>query len=181
MAGEGVWSVDAATGAITFTPAPDYAGPVTPIAYTIADSEGLRSAPASVGVTITSNTSLSIIEENQKAGVAQSIWDAPISNQIEGFATDISYDTGDLVSFKINLNTTQSAPYHIEIYRLGYYGGDGATLVDHTRQPHGLGATRPDHRRPRAGRCRQLERLRDLAKPRGCRFRRLPRSTGARG
>ena len=53
VAGEGVWSVDAATGAITFTPEPDYAGAVTPIAYTIADSAGLRSAPAAVSVTIT--------------------------------------------------------------------------------------------------------------------------------
>ena len=46
VAGQGVWSVNPATGAITFTPGPDYAGPVTPIAYTIADSEGLRSAQA---------------------------------------------------------------------------------------------------------------------------------------
>ncbi len=53
VAGEGVWSVDAVTGAITFTPEPDYAGAVTPIAYTIADSGGLRSAPAAVSVTIT--------------------------------------------------------------------------------------------------------------------------------
>ena len=53
VAGQGVWSVDPATGAITFTPAADYDGPVTPIAYTIADSEGLRSTPAEVSVTIT--------------------------------------------------------------------------------------------------------------------------------
>ncbi|SFP88749.1 DUF4082 domain-containing protein, partial [Tranquillimonas alkanivorans] len=53
VAGEGAWSVDGVTGAITFTPEPDYAGAVTPIAYTIADSGGLRSAPATVSVTIT--------------------------------------------------------------------------------------------------------------------------------
>ena len=53
VAGQGVWTVNATTGAITFTPAPNYAGTVTPISYTIADSEGLRSAPASVSVTVT--------------------------------------------------------------------------------------------------------------------------------
>ena len=35
VAGEGVWSVDAGNpGAIIFTPEADYAGAVTPIAYT---------------------------------------------------------------------------------------------------------------------------------------------------
>lgn len=245
VAGQGVWTVNATTGAITFTPAPDYAGAVTPISYTIADSEGLRSAPASVSVTITpvndapvadpetatitagsvlrlpvstllagdtdvdgdllqvigvsnavngtvtldtkgdadpgndevfftpqagfsgqasfnyqvsdghggnatgavsvsvvSSTTPSILQENQKAGVAKSVWDASASNQIEGFATDISYDTGDLVSFKVNLNTTQARPYHIEIYRLGYYGGAGATLV--TTLSNLSGGAQPD-------------------------------------
>jgi len=77
---------------------------------------------------VASNT---IVLENQKPGTPKSVWDAPASNQIEGFATQISVDNGSTVSFKINLNVSQSAtaPYHIEIYRLGYYGGDGATLV----------------------------------------------------
>ncbi|SFJ89220.1 N,N-dimethylformamidase beta subunit family domain-containing protein [Caulobacter sp. UNC279MFTsu5.1] len=72
-----------------------------------------------------------IVLENQKQGTPRSVWDAPSSNQIEGFATQFSVDNGSTVSFKINLNVGQgaTAPYRIEIYRLGYYGGDGATLV----------------------------------------------------
>jgi Ca2+-binding RTX toxin-like protein len=72
-----------------------------------------------------------ILLENQKQGTARSVWDAPATNRIEGFATDISVDHGDTVSFKINVNAAvgQQVPYRIEIYRLGYYGGDGATLV----------------------------------------------------
>ena len=72
-----------------------------------------------------------ILLENQKPGTARSIWDAPATNQIEGFATQISVDNGSTISFKINLNVPVggTAPYNIEIYRLGYYGGDGATLV----------------------------------------------------
>ncbi len=72
-----------------------------------------------------------IVLENQKPGTPRNVWDAPASNQIEGFATQFSVDNGDTVSFKINLNVGlgATAPYRIEIYRLGYYGGDGATLV----------------------------------------------------
>ena len=72
-----------------------------------------------------------IVQENLKLGTSKSIWDAPSSNNIEGFATDISINHGNTVSFKVNLNVpdADTAPYHIEIYRLGYYGGDGATLV----------------------------------------------------
>ena len=44
VAGQGVWTVNATTGAITFAPTANYAGPVTPISYTIADSAGARSA-----------------------------------------------------------------------------------------------------------------------------------------
>ncbi|WP_299363849.1 N,N-dimethylformamidase beta subunit family domain-containing protein [uncultured Paracoccus sp.] len=245
VAGEGLWSVDGTSGAITFIPAANYTGPVSPISYTIADSGGLRSAPATVSVTITpvndppvadsetatvatgsvltlpvatllagdtdvdgdilrvtgvsnpvngtvvldtkddsdaandeilftptpgfagqasfnyqvsdgnggsataavmvsvtAGTTLSILQENQKPGVAKSIWDADATNQIEGFATDISVDTGEVVTFKVNVNATHTAPYHIEIYRLGYYGGSGATLV--TTLDNLTGSRQPD-------------------------------------
>ena len=38
---------------------------------------------------------------------------------------------GSKVSFKVNVDAGpgQNVLYHVEIYRLGYYGGDGATLV----------------------------------------------------
>ena len=38
--GEGAWTVDSATGEITFTPEDDYNGPVTPITYSVADDDG---------------------------------------------------------------------------------------------------------------------------------------------
>ena len=40
----------------------------------------------------------------------------------------MSTPVGGTVQFKIN-NQTGNGTYHINIYRLGYYGGDGATLV----------------------------------------------------
>ncbi|MBN2614874.1 MAG: LruC domain-containing protein [Bacteroidales bacterium] len=48
---EGVWSVNTATGAITFTPAVSFTGSPTPIQYTVKDDIGLKSNPATVKVT----------------------------------------------------------------------------------------------------------------------------------
>jgi len=55
------------------------------------------------------------------------------ADTIQGFATDISIDKSSVdpllrtVHFKINV--TDGAPYHLEIYRLGYYQGNGARKV----------------------------------------------------
>jgi hypothetical protein len=76
-----------------------------------------------------------IVEENAKPGTDPSIWDfAPPgntpgagSNDIQGFATDISYNVGQTVHFKISTIATR---YRLDIYRLGYYQGLGARRVD---------------------------------------------------
>lgn len=67
--------------------------------------------------------------ENCLQGSPQSEWGVSGSGDptIQGFATDISVNVGQSVFFKIN--TTASA-YTISIYRLGYYDGDGARLID---------------------------------------------------
>ena len=69
-----------------------------------------------------------IVLENQKQGNPESEWGLPngASDNIEGFTTDISTNIGNTVDFKIN---TDSDNYRIDIYRLGYYNGDGARLV----------------------------------------------------
>ncbi len=48
------------------------------------------------------------------------------SPNIQGFATDISVNAGQPVFFKISTNALM---YNIDIYRLGYYQGNGARLV----------------------------------------------------
>ena len=45
---------------------------------------------------------------------------------IQGYATSMSVNVGQTESFKIN---TPSTAYHIDILRLGYYGGDGARKI----------------------------------------------------
>lgn len=69
-----------------------------------------------------------IVQENMLEGNPESEWgiDGAGSDNIEGFATNISVNHGDTVSFKIN---TDSTHYRVDIYRIGYYGGDGARKV----------------------------------------------------
>jgi large repetitive protein len=52
VAGQGTWSVNTTTGDITFTPLLSFGGTPTPIDYTVADNLGLRSAAATVSVTV---------------------------------------------------------------------------------------------------------------------------------
>ena len=63
--------------------------------------------------------------ENTKPGNPASEWDVSGagSTNIQGFATDISVDQGETVSFKVD---TPATAYRIDIYRMGYYGGSGA-------------------------------------------------------
>ena len=48
------------------------------------------------------------------------------SSNIQGFTTDISVNVGQTVFFKIN---TSAVAYSINIYRIGYYQGNGARFV----------------------------------------------------
>src|SRR5689334_21540941 len=64
--------------------------------------------------------------ENAKQGSPPSEWQvAGVGyTRLQGFATDMSVNQGVPVSFKVDDKTLSS--YHIDIYRLGYYGGLGA-------------------------------------------------------
>ncbi|HEX2415382.1 MAG TPA: N,N-dimethylformamidase beta subunit family domain-containing protein, partial [Thermoleophilaceae bacterium] len=66
--------------------------------------------------------------ENSKPGNPASVWDVSGSGDpnIQGFATDISVDQGQTVRFKINSVTSL---YRLDIYRMGWYGGQGARRV----------------------------------------------------
>ena len=69
-----------------------------------------------------------IVPENKLLGSPDTQWDlsGPGSSNIAGFATDISVNLGEIVNFKINTNSNS---YRIDIYRLGYYQGNGARLI----------------------------------------------------
>lgn len=69
-----------------------------------------------------------IVAENCLAGNPDSEWNISGAGDpsIQGFATDISVNRGSTVSFKVN---TSAANYRFDIYRMGYYGGQGARKV----------------------------------------------------
>lgn len=66
--------------------------------------------------------------ENQLVGNPPSEWDVTGAGDttIQGFATDASVNVGTTVQFKIK---TAATAWHIDIYRIGYYGGNGARKI----------------------------------------------------
>ena len=66
--------------------------------------------------------------ENSKPGSPPSEWEITDAGDqsIQGFATDISVNAGQKVDFKIDTN---ASAYTVTIYRLGYYGGNGARKI----------------------------------------------------
>jgi hypothetical protein len=69
-----------------------------------------------------------IVCENALPGTSPEVWQVERvgSESIQGYATAMSLNAGQTESFKIKTN---SSSYHIDILRLGYYGGDGARMV----------------------------------------------------
>lgn len=114
-------------------------GPVTAPTPPLTVIESPATAPLAPAV---SNPN-PIVLENEKPGTLQSVWQVDPgedSPNLEGFTTSMSTNVGDAVNFKID-NTTGNSSYTISIYRLGYYGGDGATLV--TTLQHTNAVTQP--------------------------------------
>ena len=83
-----------------------------------------------------------IVAENCLPGNPPSEWDVSGAGDanIQGYATDISINQGGTVHFKIDTN---SPNYHIDIYRIGYYGGDGARKITTISPSASLPQTQP--------------------------------------
>lgn len=99
-------------------------GPVVPMPPGV-DTEVIQSDPV---VTVQTGAPNKITIENAKQGNPRSEWavDGDGDGNIQGFATQISTNIGGTVDFKI---ATDSTHYRLDIYRMGYYGGDGARKV----------------------------------------------------
>jgi Domain of unknown function (DUF4082)/Bacterial Ig-like domain/Bacterial Ig domain len=66
--------------------------------------------------------------ENSLAGSPSSQWDVDSGGgqTIAGFSTQFSVNIGQTINFKI---LTTASSYTMDIYRMGYYGGDGARHI----------------------------------------------------
>ncbi|MCB9113237.1 MAG: DUF4082 domain-containing protein, partial [Anaerolineales bacterium] len=83
-----------------------------------------------------------IVAENCLPGNPPSEWDVSGAGDanIQGYATDISVNQGGTIHFKID---TDSNNYHIDIYRIGYYNGDGARYITTISPSTALPQTQP--------------------------------------
>ena len=101
---------------------------LTPVMLVLAVVAQLAPATPLPEVTPVACTGNAIACENQLAGNPQSEWDVDGGGDpsIVGFTTDISVNAGSTVQFKINTNASS---YSIDIYRMGYYQGNGARKV----------------------------------------------------
>jgi hypothetical protein len=77
--------------------------------------------------------------ENQLPGADPATWEVDGAGDptIQGYATQMSVNVGSTVNFKIKSSTSN---YRIDIYRTGYYGGDGARLVQSNVSHTGTGS-----------------------------------------
>jgi hypothetical protein len=69
-----------------------------------------------------------IVAENCLPGTPESEWMVTGAGDasIQGFATEFSINKGQTVFFKVK---TPATDYRLEVYRIGYYAGNGARLV----------------------------------------------------
>jgi hypothetical protein len=80
--------------------------------------------------------------ENCLTGTPQSTWDISGAGDatIQGFADQISVNQGGTINFKVSTNASS---YHLDIYRMGYYQGNGARLVTTVTPSATLPQTQP--------------------------------------
>jgi len=118
-------SADAALTLVAVAPAAAQTLRVAEVSATASEPAATVSLLAAPAAAATPNK---IALENMKTGNPQSEWgiEGDGNGTIQGFATQISTNIGQTVDFKI---ATDSTHYRIDIYRMGYYGGDGARKV----------------------------------------------------
>ncbi len=96
---------------------------------TATNAAGSTSAPstATAAVAAAPLPSNPVTVENALPG--STAWESPDATgaAVEGYTSQVSSAPGDTVSFHVSTNPV--ANYRIEIYRLGWYGGDGARLI----------------------------------------------------
>ena len=100
---------------------------------------GVAGALVGRGLPAGAQGSASIIEENQLPG--QSAFPVRYHTSIEGFTTSPSVNVGEEVAFKIN---TDATAYRVDIYRVGWYGGEGSRLVTSITPSGPLPQLQPD-------------------------------------
>jgi hypothetical protein len=98
--------------------------PASRLTLALAATILLFAALPAVGLAACSNP---VACENEKPGSAPSSWQVNGAGDasIQGYATSMSVNKGGTIRFKVK---TTASNYHIDVYRLGYYQGNGARV-----------------------------------------------------
>jgi len=110
------------------TPQGDLVAAASPSAATAAVAEASVTAAALAANDPCQTTPVNVVAcENSKPGTPDTVWDVTGAGDtaLAGFATDISVNVGNTVHFKVK----STGSYRVDIYRVGYYNGDGARLI----------------------------------------------------
>jgi Domain of unknown function (DUF4347)/Domain of unknown function (DUF4082) len=108
---------------------------------TYTDAFGARENIVSAGTTITAQNA--IVLENQKAGTTD--WQIgstfATNNEIAGYGDASSINKGQALNLKVSL--AQAGKYNLDVYRLGYYGGNGGRLISSVTGLNGVTQAAP--------------------------------------
>ena len=89
-------------------------------------------------------TSQAIVAENAKPGHLWWVTTPQGPGDIEGYASQVSAVAGETVTLFVS---TRAASFHVEAYRMGYYGGVGGRLVWQSDELAGVRQPPPEPRR----------------------------------
>ncbi len=131
VSGEGTWTVDPVTGAITFTPEEGFMGDPNPIEYTVTDTTGLVSNPSTV-----------TLDYEAPASLSGTVWlDADRDGEIDpeepvkaGWTLKILDDQGNLLATTV---TDAEGKYKVEHlipgeYTVQFYNEAGVFIAEST-------------------------------------------------
>lgn len=93
------------------------------------------------------------IAENAKTGAgagALGLTNPASAREIEGYCDLTSYQRGETVNIKVN--SAGAAAFDLDVYRVGWYGGDGARLIRHVAGIAGTVQTMPTETNPSVNR-----------------------------
>lgn len=143
VAGEGTWTINPLTGAITFTPAPGFLGDPTPVTYTVADNEGNVSNPATVTLDYVPQADLAITKtvSNAAPNVGSNVtFTLTVTNNGPSPATGVS--VADLLpAGYVYVSDTSGGAYNAATgaWTIGTLAGGASTSLDVTAtvQPSG--------------------------------------------
>ena len=107
------------------------AGLLAPVQATGRELLSAGTSPPAAGLASAANCAApanAVVAENCLAGSPPSQWDVSGAGDasIQGFSTQMSVNRGSAISFKVR---TPARAWRLDVYRLGWYGGNGARKV----------------------------------------------------